>query len=203
MRCEQAAVDRGICALLLGVLLGTAAPPSKAADDRSATATLESVRPALHRQADVLLNMVRLQVADCTAGPPGIAVLDRVDPAAGNAPTDADLPTLRWNDQLAEAAARHAGAMARTRVFAHVGTDGTTVRERVDAAGYRWQAVAETLAAGQTELPEALADWLASASHCAALTDRRFTEFGLARTVAEHPHDAYGTYWALVLGRPR
>ena len=149
--------------------------------------------------ADALLNDARASAADCGDGP-------RVLASAG-APSDADpataRPRLQWNPLLEAAAARHAGAMARTRLFDHLGADGTTVRERVTATGYRWRLVAENLAAGQARLEDALVDWLASRSHCAALLDPRFTEFGLARTESTHPGDPYGIYWTLVLGRPR
>jgi hypothetical protein len=195
MRWERAAAGGLARGMLLAVAVGTAAVPAWASEDPDVV--------VLRRQADQLLNAVRQRVADCAAGPRLVAVLEGTGTGPTDASTGTERPPLRWNDRLAEAAARHAGAMARSRIFAHVGSDGTTVRERVDAAGYRWQSVAENLAAGQSELHEAVADWLASVSHCAALTDGRFTEFGLARTVAEHPHDAYGTYWALVLGRPR
>jgi hypothetical protein len=160
----------------------------------------------LRQHADTLLNAVRSRVADCAQTPRPVALA-----AAGGAPgTRSDTPpealvrpALSWNPRLAAAAGRHAGAMARTRVFDHVGTDGTTVRERVTATGYRWQAIGENLAAGHPALEDAVAGWLASRSHCEALLDARFTEFGLARAVSNSPSDAYGTYWTLVLGRPR
>jgi uncharacterized protein YkwD len=162
----------------------------------------EGDEQGLRARAEQVLNQVRQQVARCDAGHPATSVAVAQDATAGGDP-GSDRPPLRWNPQLAEAAARHTGAMARTRVFAHVGSDGTTVRERVAATGYRWQAVAETLAAGQPDLIQAVRDWLASASHCAALVDARYTEFGIARSSAVHPSDAYRTYWTLVLGRPR
>jgi len=195
MRWERAAAGRMFGRLLLAAALAAMGSTPAAADPDEA---------ALREQADRLLNAVRLRVVDCTAGPRLVTALASPD---SNGDRDvvvaAERPALRWSEPLARAAARHVGSMARTRVFAHRGADGTTVRERVDATGYRWQAVAENLAAGQSELHQAVADWLASVSHCQALTDQRFTEFGIARTRAEHPHDAYGTYWALVLGRPR
>lgn len=162
----------------------------------------EGDEQSLRTRAEQVLNQVRQQVARCDAGDSSISLAVTPDATAGGDPAS-ERPALRWNPQLAEAAARHTGAMARTRVFAHMGSDGTTVRERVDATGYRWQAVAETLAAGQSDLVQAVRDWIASASHCAALVDARYTEFGIARTSAVHPFDAYRTYWTLVLGRPR
>jgi hypothetical protein len=173
----------------LGLSLATAAAAAHAGD---------ASEEALRAKADLLLNGVRQQVADCEGRP---RVLASAGTDSGALATQR--PPLRWNPQLGEAATRHGDAMARTRVFDHVGTDGSTVRERVDATGYRWQVIGENLAAGHPRLEDAVAGWLRSSSHCAALIDPRFTEFGLSRTDSTSPNDAFGTYWTLVLGRPR
>lgn len=180
-------VARGL--LVVAAALGTAAAAAADADDAASP-------QALALEADTLLNSIRARIADCGDGPRLLA---------GAAPIEAvpERPPLRWNPRLADAAARHAGAMARTRLFDHVGADGTTVRERVNATGYRWQLIGENLAAGHVRLDEAVSGWLASRTHCAALLDARYTEFGLARTESASASDAYGTYWTLVLGRPR
>jgi hypothetical protein len=167
------------------LLLALAASGARASDD------------ALGAKADAVLNAVRARVAECGGEPATVA---SADPGCG---ATAERPRLRWNPLLAQAAARHAGAMAQTRLFDHVGPDGTTVRERVSATGYRWQLIGENLAAGHADLDEAVAGWLDSRSHCAALLDPRYTEFGLARIESDSPNDAYGVYWTLVLGRPR
>jgi uncharacterized protein YkwD len=70
-------------------------------------------------------------------------------------------------------------------------------------ANLRWQVIGENLAAGHPRLEDAVAGWLHSRTHCTALLDPRFTEFGLSRTDSSSPNDAFGTYWTLVLGRPR
>jgi len=173
----------------LGLGLATAAATARA-DDASGE--------ALRTKADLLLNEVRQQVADCEGRP---RILASSSAAPGALATDR--PPLRWNPQLGEAAARHGDAMARTRVFDHVGTDGSTVRERVDATGYRWKVIGENLAAGHPRLEDAVVGWLRSQTHCVALLDPRFTEFGLSRTDSASPNDVFGTYWTLVLGGPR
>jgi len=173
----------------MGLALATAAATARADDEPG---------EALRTSADLLLNEVRAQVADCEGR---LRVLASVGADSGALSTGR--PPLRWNAQLGDAAARHGDAMALTRVFDHVGTDGSTVRERVDATGYRWQVIGENLAAGHPRLEDAVAGWLHSRTHCTALLDPRFTEFGLSRTDSSSPNDAYGTYWTLVLGRPR
>jgi hypothetical protein len=151
----------------------------------------------LGEQARAALDAVRARTAGCDGSPVSLA---SAGPSAGVLTQRAP---LRWNARLAQAAARHAGAMARTRQFDHVGTDGTTVRDRVDATGYRWRLIAENLAAGPARIDGAIAGWLASAEHCAALLDGRFTDFGIARIESDGANDPYGVYWTLVLGRPR
>lgn len=162
-----------------------------------APARVGAVDESLGAKADAVLNAVRGRIADCGGGPVSLATTD------ASAVASAQRPRLRWNPLLAQAAARHAGSMARTRLFDHVGPDGTTVRERVNATGYRWQLIGENLAAGHAAIEDAVEDWLQSRSHCAALLDARYTEFGLARIESDSPNDPYGVYWTLVLGRPR
>lgn len=173
----------------LGIALTSGAAPARA--DIEADEALPTL-------ADLVLNAVREQVADCEGRPRVLA-----SSTVGIGALATGRPPLRWNPLLGEAATRHGVAMARTRLFDHVGTDGSTVRERVDAAGYRWQVIGENLAAGHPSLEDAVVGWLRSRTHCAALLDPRFTEFGLARTETASPSDAYGTYWTLVLGQPR
>lgn len=181
---------------------GTAAPAAAAPP----SLTRDSASDTLRARADALLNAIRARIGDCGRGlrTVALATADGTAPTLTETPVGVpERPALRWSPQLAAAAGRHAGAMARTRLFDHVGTDGTTVRERVTATGYRWQSIGENLAAGHAALEDAVAGWLESRSHCEALIDPRFTEFGLARTVTDSPNDVYGTYWTLVLGRPR
>lgn len=60
--------------------------------------------------------------------------------------------SLNWNGQLEAASARHSTDMAANNYwnipFPHLGTDGTTVRDRAPAAGYNYSTVGENVAAG-------------------------------------------------------
>jgi len=169
-------------------------------------ARADGTETAFRSRADTLLNSVRQRQPDCGASP-------RIVPSSARAaasplpPSDASVsparPALRWNPRLAQAARRHAGAMARTGRFDSVGPDGTTVRDRVTATGYRWAAIGENLAAGHASLDDALAAWLESPAHCDALLDARFTEYGLARVTPDASDDPLAVYWTLVLARPR
>ena len=124
----------------------------------------------------------------------------------------APAPALVWSTPLAQAAARHSQDMAAQGVFSHTGSDGSTLPERIQAAGYAWQLVGENVAVGHADIDSVTAAWLARDGHCANLMDPRFTEAGLACRVAgpaapsrgtHSTHDALSRYWTLDLARPR
>jgi len=179
----------------------------------------------LSLQAQAGLNALRSAVADCRNDPvsrdgsvratamadaaslAGVASMmgdsAPMSDAAPAAVAATPRPPLRWSEPLAQAAARHADAMARTAWFDHVGVDGSTVRERASQAGYAWRRIGENIAAGHDSLAQALQGWLGSPSHCEAMLDPRFSEFGLAQGFSDDPSAPYRTYWTLVLGAPR
>jgi cysteine-rich secretory family protein len=55
-----------------------------------------------------------------------------------------------WNDRLAAVALAHSRDMLRRRYFAHVDPEGRTPTGRINAAGIRWRALAENIAANRT-----------------------------------------------------
>lgn len=143
-----------------------------------------------------MINQVRQQVAGCGELLRGSSAQDgRVMGAHAR-------PALVWNPKLAQAAEQHSREMARLSYFDHIGRDGSRVSQRADAAGYRWRSIAENLAAGYSNLADALRGWVRSEGHCRNLLDERYSEFGLARVVSDRPGDRYRVYWTLVLGRP-
>lgn len=148
-------------------------------------------------EAGQLINEIRQRIAGCDQTSRTAASVARLD-----APSAPARPILSWNPQLAAAAEQHARAMAELAFFDHVGRDGRRVAQRADAAGYRWRAIGENLAAGHRTLEDALRGWIRSEGHCRNLLDERFSDFGLARVVSQRPDDRYRVYWALVLGRP-
>jgi uncharacterized protein YkwD len=110
-------------------------------------------------------------------------------------------PPLRWNEALAEAARRHSEDMARFSYLSHDGRDGSNPAQRVGRAGYRYRAIGENIAGGQTSPEDALASWVSSPGHCANLMNSGFTEMGVA--VAVDRRSKLGVYWAQEFGAPR
>ncbi|NNF57222.1 MAG: CAP domain-containing protein [Rhodothermaceae bacterium] len=106
----------------------------------------------------------------------------------------APAPPLVWNGRLHSAADAHTDDMASHDHFDHIGTDGSTVGDRVSREGYEWSRVGENIARGQQTIDEVVADWAESAGHCANLMNPSFAEFGAAEQEF---------YWTQVFGRPR
>ena len=73
-----------------------------------------------------------------------------------------------------------------------------TLRDRVDAADYEWQALGENLAFGQRNAAQAIGTWMRSAGHRANILDRRFTEIGTAHLVDRRGRP----YYVQVFARP-
>lgn len=105
---------------------------------------------------------------------------------------------LAYNHRLEEAARTQARLMASRDQLSH--NLGTTLRQRVTAAGYDG-AVGENVAGGQRTLQQAIEGWLNSPRHRETLLSPRFTEFGLAvASVDPGRKSRYGIYWAFVAG---
>ena len=109
--------------------------------------------------------------------------------------------TVKWNNKLAIAALNQARDMAMSDMLSHTGSDGSSVRDRVEKRGYYWQVVAENISAGRQTSEEVVSSWLESPGHCANLMKPDIIEIGVA--CFRNSESRYGTYWALVMGAPR
>jgi uncharacterized protein YkwD len=89
------------------------------------------------------------------------------------------LPALRWNDQLATAARRHAVLMADRKELSHDFPGESNLQERAAAAAVRFSRIAENVGLGPT--PERIHDLLMhSAGHRANILDSDSNEVGIA-----------------------
>ncbi|KUI11584.1 secretion protein [Mycobacterium sp. GA-1285] len=88
------------------------------------------------------------------------------------------------NPQLNAAAARQANDMLANNVRSHTGSDGSSVGQRIDAAGYTtYSNVGEIIfwSTGVSAVPAAAVDWwMNSPGHRAIITDCGMTEAGVA-----------------------
>jgi uncharacterized protein YkwD len=119
-----------------------------------------------------------------------LAAHNRVREAEGKAP-------LALSEKLCQAAAVHAKDMADHRTPDHVGSDKSTVADRVKRTGYAYIVVGENIADGQKAVEQVMTGWLESPSHREnILAD--FTEMGGARA----KDDQGINYWCVALGTP-
>jgi uncharacterized protein YkwD len=86
---------------------------------------------------------------------------------------------LATNGNLEVAARRHARDMAERNFFAHEGPDGTTLSDRLDAAGFRGCAAGENIAYGQSSPEEVVADWMKSEGHCTNILSSAYRRLGV------------------------
>jgi uncharacterized protein YkwD len=108
---------------------------------------------------------------------------------------------VRWNDALALSSRLHSEDMAHYNYFSHQGRDGSSPAQRAERAGYRYRAIGENIAAGQTEPEEAMAGWIKSPGHCANLMNPAYTEMGAAFAVDRKSE--MGVYWTQEFASPR
>jgi uncharacterized protein YkwD len=103
-------------------------------------------------------------------------------------------PALTYSATLERAAQAHADDMARRGFFAHEGSNGSQVSDRVTAQRYKWCFVAENIAKGQRDLAQVMQGWTKSKGHYKNMVHKSAHEFGLAR--------GEGNIWVMVLAKP-
>jgi len=111
-----------------------------------------------------------------------------------------NLPPLKLNAQLCDAAQAHAETMAQTGVIAHADSQGRRADYRASEAGYFYHRLGENLAAGQPTWERALQAWLNSPDHRANLLTPDYRELGIGFTGSA---TRYRTVWAQLLGARR
>lgn len=115
-----------------------------------------------------------------------------------------NLPPLAHNAQLAEAAVRHARDLASGRVDlgnSHAGSDGSTVVQRVTAAGYPVADCREMTGWNTWGSAEWQVDyWLNSAVHQPIIYSGDLPDVGIGYVY--QPGSAWGHYWTVVMARP-
>ena len=108
---------------------------------------------------------------------------------------------VRLSATLSEVARQHALDMARHRYFDHQDLSGRSPADRVKAAGYHEQLVAENIAYGTLSIEDAIAGWLNSPGHCENLMDPRLKEMGIAFAPGSGEHREL--YWVQLFADPK
>jgi len=90
------------------------------------------------------------------------------------------LSPLGLSNQLQNSAQEHSEDQAQMRSMTHDGSDGSSPGERVERAGYKWNAVAENVAYGYGDEEECMKEWMNSPGHRENILGPDYTHFGSA-----------------------
>ncbi len=101
--------------------------------------------------------------------------------------------------QLRAAARVQAADMACNHFLGHIGSDGSTVRDRVTAQGYTFTWIGENYMVSQNP-QTAFNWWMNSAPHTANILSPNYTEFGVGYIYSAESD--YGGYFVIVFARP-
>jgi uncharacterized protein YkwD len=114
------------------------------------------------------------------------------------------LQSLRANSTLSTTALTHSQNMATQDFFSHVGRDGSQSWDRLTAAGYRWSATGENIAAGQRTAEDVFNSWVNSTGHRANLLNPNFQEIGVGYYELANDTGSvnYNRYWTQVFAKP-
>lgn len=111
------------------------------------------------------------------------------------------LSALCMNSKLQSAAQGHSDDMASKDFMSHTGSNGSTMSQRITNTGYVWTAIAENVAAGQTDVDAVMTAWMNSAGHKANILSTKVTMFGCA--YAYNANNKYKHYWTQDFGTGR
>ncbi len=109
---------------------------------------------------------------------------------------------LTWNSQAEDAARTQALYLQGNNLFSHTGANGSSVGDRLTAAGYTWSTVGENIAAGYADAATVIAGWLASPGHCANMSNAAFADLGVVLQPGTSAN-TYGNYWVMVVAHAR
>ncbi len=106
-----------------------------------------------------------------------IALLNQQRVASG-------VPTVKRSATLEAAAQSYSDVMMRATAggpvyLAHTGPDGSSLGQRVTAAGYNWFSLGEDLAAGQKSPEQVVSEWMGSPLHRDNLLSPEYREVGI------------------------
>ena len=110
---------------------------------------------------------------------------------------------LTMHPQLNQAALAHSEDMALNDFFDHTGSNGSSVTDRMEAAGYtNWTNAGENIAAGQPTPAEVMTSWMNSPGHRANILNCDFEDIGVGYYFLENDTgtENWFHYWTQVFG---
>ena len=127
------------------------------------------------------------------------AYVNEIATLINNARVQNGLGALTVNAQLMGAAQAHSIDQACHNVLSHTGSDGSSVQERVAAAGYASSYVSEIIYG--SGYPQTAFDWwMSDQTHRNEILNSGVTEMGIG--YAYNAGSSYGSYFTVDFGRP-
>jgi uncharacterized protein YkwD len=127
------------------------------------------------------------------------AYVNEIANLINNARAENGLPALTINPILMSAAQAHSIDQACHNVLSHTGSDGSSVYERVAAAGYSSSYVSEIIY-GSGYPQTAFNWWMSDQTHRNEILSSRATEMGIG--YAYNAGSSYGSYFTVDFGSP-
>ncbi len=112
------------------------------------------------------------------------------------------LHPLTLNTQLSNSAQTHSQDMALNDFFSHTGSNGTTVSDRTQSAGYQSPYVGQNIAAGYFSAEEVVRGWMNSPGHRENILNPNYREIGVGYHYLENDTGEinYNSYWTQDFG---
>ena len=110
------------------------------------------------------------------------------------------LDPLSGDALLNQAAQAHVDDMDSVgRYLGHVSSDGSSLSDRIDAAGYKWRSIRENAASGQVSARQVVKGWMKSPGHRANILSEDISEIGVGFAVDDQTGT---TYWIQKFANP-
>lgn len=111
----------------------------------------------------------------------------------------ASLPALNVDSRLMASAQNHSIDMACYSLLSHTGSDGSSVTQRIAAAGYPGAYTEEMIYGGTGAYPQTAFNWwLNDPQHAAVIFDSKITDIGVGFAFVQD--SAYGDYYTVDVG---
>jgi uncharacterized protein YkwD len=116
----------------------------------------------------------------------------------------AGLSPLRWNPVLSATALAHSQDMAVNDFFGHTGSNGSSLFDRLRAAGYAYDTAGENIAAGYATPEGVVQAWMQSPGHQANILSPEATELGVGFVLLDQDPGRVQSryYWTQNFGTP-
>ncbi len=109
---------------------------------------------------------------------------------------------LIWDKKLAEIAKAYADDLAKDNekndskflYLSHVGTDGSTLKQRLEESDYKVVYCVENIAYLKGNEPMVIDHWMNNPTSCNNIMNRQVTNMGMARS---------GNFWVLLFAQPK